>query len=254
MDKIDLSDEKIIKPVVFSDEGETWFGTLDQKPEIEQVLHKLQAEYYETKSEARKKAVFSEMFGWINRYAKSLFLKKIKGGDYVEPDIVEDKAIHAALAFMSQYVNRPGFRVGASFGGMLEFKVREARFKEYADEHHLSLNSVIDEDGCELEDIQEKAGFKDIFKPYRESLEDEMFATTLGDTIRTTLEDFDVGVNDDPRFSIIGRMWLAILLRKPRNKHGKGQFLRVWGADPRVKRTLQLLELTLYKRLKGETN
>jgi hypothetical protein len=253
MDRIDLSDEKVVKPISYSDEGEAWYGSLESKPEIEQILHRLQSEYYDAKSESRKKAIFSEMFGWINRYAKSLFLKKVKGGDYVEPDIVEDKAIHAALAFMSQYINRPGFRVGASFGGMLEFKVREAKFKEYADEHNLSLNAFVGDEGdSELEDIQERAGFKDVFRPNRGLVEDDLFKTSLNDAIDTTLEDFDIGVVGDPKFSIAGRMWLAILLRKPRNKHGKGQFLRIWGAEPKMKRTLQLLELTLYQRLRGE--
>ena len=250
MDRVDLSDEKIKQTVKFSDEGEIWVK--NSPPKIEVDLQELQTEYYDPKTKPlRKQQVFSEMFGLITKYARSLFLKKLKGGSYVEPDVVEDKAIQAALSFMSQYVNRPGFRVGASFGGMLEFKVREARFKEYVDEHHLSLNTIVgDEDGNELEDIQEKVGFKDVFNQNSKTIEEKLFSTTLTDTIRSTLEDFDAGVNGDPRFELASRMWLAILLRKPKNKHGKGQFLRVWGADPKVKRTLNYLELVLYDRLK----
>lgn len=62
----------------------------------------------------------------LSVYAKSLLLKRIKGGvDYIQPEVVEVLADKAAENFLKRYFRNEEPIIGASFAGILQFKVQE---------------------------------------------------------------------------------------------------------------------------------
>jgi hypothetical protein len=85
----------------------------------------LQDQYFSEASKIKKQKIFGEMLILTKQYARSFYLQKIRGNKYVLPEDVTEVATSAAIAFMSQYIYRSNFYVGASFGRMLDFKVKE---------------------------------------------------------------------------------------------------------------------------------
>jgi hypothetical protein len=248
MDKISLEDEKV-RDFEFSDAGVEWYGEMEDKPEIEQRLHALQAIYYGKKrTQPQRDRAFSEMFELIQSYAKSLFLKRAKGGKFIDPDVVEDGATSAAIAFMNQYIVRPGFHIGASFGAMLDFKVREAWSKSKQTDNTISLNTIVG-DSTELEDLIEYAGGNNSQLEDRSlTPEQQAMAKSTIEVIREILKMVDEDAKD-PKYQLLARFWFAIILKKPRNKHGKGSFLKAISDDFRAKQVMEYLEMVLHDKL-----
>jgi hypothetical protein len=250
MDDPDYNDKRL-GPVVFSDDGASWTGEMEDKPQIEQTLFRLQAAFYDPKNEKTRMKIWSEMLGHIQAYAKSLVLKRVKGHKYVEPEIIWDKSTHIALQFMAQYMNRPGFHVGASFAGMLQWKVVEGLYKDWDEEQHESLNSIIGDTNNEMESMWSKMGMEPVFGEEYEDPGDFIEASSLHDKVGELLEDLDVGCEGDPVYGMLGRIWLTINIRKPKNKHCRGMFLKRWANDYKTKKILEREMLSLKRRLIG---
>ncbi len=108
-----------------------FYGEIEDKPETEQLLFTLQREYLEN---GRKQEVWAKMFEICWSYMQSLIKKRQTGGRFIEPDELDDKTTSATLAFMSQYLTKPEFEVGASFAGMMGWKIVEVMYKPSADD------------------------------------------------------------------------------------------------------------------------
>lgn len=82
-------------------------------------------------------------------YAKSILLKQVKGSsDYIDPSDVEDLAEVASENFIKRYFRTDEPVVGASFAGILIFKVREVLstyFKNLGIESNLSLDTLYED-------------------------------------------------------------------------------------------------------------
>jgi hypothetical protein len=244
-------DEVEAGPIRFSDDGVAWYGDINDRPEIEQQLQELQYRFYKETDKARKQDVWSEMFVVVQKYSRSLILKKRKGKKYLEPDEVEDRATQTALAFMSQYIYRPGFHCGASFAGMINPKVVETLYKYNKEDHNLPLSMVLGDTNLELEDMQEKANFKPLYDNIIGEPGAFLNYSDLKDVINELLQEADAEVdNEQYRFKI--RAYLQILLRKPRNKHALPVFRR--SCSKKELDLCQLFELELYNRLSNNTN
>jgi hypothetical protein len=150
---------------------------------------------------------------------------------------------------MSQYLNRPGFHVGASFAGMLQWKVVEGLYKDWDEEKHESLNSIIGDSGNEMESQSIKMGMERVFGDDYEDPEDWINTFTIKEKILELLEDLDEGCDYDTRYSLLGRVWLVINLKKPKNKHCRGMFLKKWASDYKTKKILEREMLSLRRRL-----
>lgn len=115
-------------------------------------------------------SVMPEFITKLTAYAKSFVCKKIgeNDGDWV--DCVDDLARTAAENFVKRYFRLENPTVGVSFGGMLEFKVREVMseyWKNAALESKVSLNRTVSDDSkSDLENILS-------YKQYLENEEDE---------------------------------------------------------------------------------
>lgn len=81
----------------------------------------------------------------VSVYAKSILLKQLKGSsDYIDPEITEVLADKAADNFIKRYFRIANPVVGASFAGILIFKVKEVLshfFKGVGIESKVSIDS-----------------------------------------------------------------------------------------------------------------
>jgi hypothetical protein len=237
------------RPFRFSDEGIVWYGDINNRPEIEQQLQNLQTQFYKTDNKDQKQKIWSEMFVLVQKYSKSLVLKKNKGNKYVDPEEIEDRATQTALAFMSQYIYRPGFHCGASFAGMINPKVLETLYKYNKEDHNFSLNSLLGDTNLELEDIQERANFKPLYDNIIGEPGAFLYKTDLKEVVRDLLKEIDSEIiSEAKRFKI--RMFLQILLRKSKNKHSRPTFQK-YICDKKDLDLINLFEMELRDRLLG---
>ena len=241
-------DEKVKTKITFSDAGWQWSGDIKDKPEIEQQLFQKQDQFYKTKDPIKKQQVWSEMFTLVQKYSKSLVLKKKKGRKYTEPAEVDNEATQTALSFMSQYIYRPGYHVGASFAGMINPKVLETLYKYNKDDDNYSLNSVLGDSNLELEDMQRSMNFESIYNTSYEEPGEFINNISLKDTLYSVINEFYNEVKDEKiRFKLLS--FIQILLRKPKNKHIIPMFLKYIAMDKKEYDLIQLFQLELYKRL-----
>lgn len=158
------------------------------KPETEIILEGLQEQYF---LKNRDEKIYQQMFEIIIPYARSLVLKTTKNRIFLSPDIVDDAALDAAIKFMSQYKEKPDFKIAYSFGGILRYKVLEALYGDdkIQDDLTLSLNGIISpRDGnnsTELEEMSEQLRFTHLGRPLssRISLYEDPAETILSQDI-----------------------------------------------------------------------
>lgn len=110
-------------------------------PEIELELEDLQKELLLKENYT----VLPEFKQKVSTYAKSILLKQLKGStDYIDPEITEVLADKAADNFIRRYFRIENPVVGASFAGILIFKVKEVLshfFKGIGIESKVSVDS-----------------------------------------------------------------------------------------------------------------
>jgi hypothetical protein len=220
----------------------------DKRPQIEKDLTALQRKYYKTRDKKIKHKIWQEMFILVQKYGRSLILKKKQGGGkYIDPDIIEDQSIQVAITFMSQYINKPGFFVGVSFAGMMNGKVLEALYKQLPDDDNYSLNETMGDSDHEFEDIQGTETIQSIFNEMPLP-EDTLNNVNLTDVLNDLFEEFDSQV-DDEKIKLKLRFYIFILLRRPRNKHIFPTFFK-YQCNKTELDLIQLFELELFNRLK----
>lgn len=125
------------------------------KPQTEIDLDLLQEKFL---ADREDREVLSEFFILLKTYARSLCLKETKNKKYLPPERVDEVATEAALLLVSQY-KKEGWKVNASFAGVLRWKVVEALYKDAKEDMAGSLNAVIGESAeQEVIDILKKVG------------------------------------------------------------------------------------------------
>jgi hypothetical protein len=67
-----------------------WYGSLEDKPPIEQTLYKLQEQWYNEEDDKEKVKIWTEMFKNVQIYARSMVLQKLKNKKFLSPDAVDD--------------------------------------------------------------------------------------------------------------------------------------------------------------------
>lgn len=112
-------------------------------------------------------------------YAKSLLLQSLKGSsDFIDPEKVEFLADLAAANFLHRYFRIEDPIVGASFAGLLQFKVKEVvstYFKTLTIESNVSLDTEIDREengGLTVEHLLAFKHFKDTAEESSNTLDD----------------------------------------------------------------------------------
>ena len=190
-----------------------------EKPATEQELFSHQLDFYKNEGDLQ---ALEKMFICMVPYAGSLILKFKKHRNFITKKALKDMSFEVAFRVIDQFLNRPGFTIGASFAGYIKWKILEVTGE--ADDFErakqidpttglskvmplLSLNAIMDSASGKdvaLEDLQEKLNFKYLggsnanwYMKFDSLYEDQ---TILGvmkivDTLLGFLED-DTGDND----------------------------------------------------------
>ena len=251
MDLIDYEEDD--RPEVEDATEVEWEGSLEDKPEIEQTLYKLQDAWYNEKINDKKKmAIWTEMFGYVQTYARSMVLQKLKNKKFLSPDIIDDYTSDSSLRFMSQYLYRRNFKCGTSFGKMINYKVLEAVYGEKEEDKTLSL--ILDSDSSELDllNIADKADIKPILSQKYDDFED-IFKSTFYDTVCEVLRELDEEIKDDI-IKMKCRFYINLIFKKPKNRHIKSQFIKMCCNNKKEIDMVNLIEIELLERLKNATN
>jgi len=228
-----------------------WYGSLEDKPPIEQTLYKLQEQWYEEKDDKEKVKIWTEMFKNVQIYARSMVLQKLKNKKFLSPDVVDDYTSDASLRFMSQYLYRRNFKCGTSFGKMINYKVLEAVYGEKEEEqtYSLYLDSNSDDTEFDLLSISQKADIKPLFSSEVDELE-KLFENTYDDVIDGILEEAFAEIDSDIiKMKIM--FYLNLLLKKPKNRHIKSQFIKMCCTSKKEIDVINLFELELANRLRN---
>lgn len=243
-----LSEEEDVIP--YEDRDHSWkdayYGEMEDKPDTEQQLFKLQDQYLRT----RDINVWRQMYDICFWYMRSMILQRCTGKMYLEPDEVFDKANGATVEFMSQYLNNPNFEVGASFAGMMKWKVVWVLYKDKDQEQTISLNQKIYDSQKELGDFvgtREDELENDYVNP-----EDEVCKVDMKNILDEMLEEFDEAIKYDPRLEVLIRLYMLLYIRDPRNANTKKAFIDRWAPDFKTAQLLEYVMLEFYKRIKAE--
>ena len=223
-----------------------WEGSLEDKPEIEQTLYKLQASWYNEKDDKKKVEIWTKMFALVQTYARSMVLQKLKNKKFLSPDIIDDYTSDASLRFMSQYLYRRNFKCGTSFGKMINYKVLEAVYGEKEEDQVLSL--VFDSDSSELDLLS----IQPILSNYEDSFEN-MFKQTFYEVVEDVLHEMDEELHSDI-IKMKCRFYINLLFKRPKNRHIKSQFIKLCCTNKKEIDMVNLIELELFDRLKRATN
>lgn len=224
-----------------------FYGEFENKPETEQELLTLQAEYLKT----RDQAIWQKMFGICWSYMKSLILQRIqkKAEGYKDPEIVDDRTTSATLAFMSQYLTRPDFEVGTSFAGMMKWKIVEVLYKDKNPKKKggepISLSLEISDDGkATLEDLIAAEG--PVYSP-----EDAICQRNSYEIIDEILKELDDTLDCENREYIrnIVRLYIVLCMRHPKNRHAKKMFLDKWAKNYKIEKLIDYVMLEIRNRL-----
>lgn len=246
MDLIDFAE--VESEEVYTINKEDYYGDIESKPEIEQILFRLQDRFYDPSED--KYVVWNEMYTWVHRYAHSLVKQRLKHKKFLPEEEIDDKASQATLAFMSQYIYKKGFILGGSFAGMIQPKVMEAMYSPCKEDRHASLNAAIEDSGTAFESFQKKVGMQNFMSQDingEATAETELFKESLKTLIQDLFEEFDAEIKS-PVIRLKMRMYMEIVLRKPRNKHAKEMFFK-YNCNKEEYDLLNLIELEFHERL-----
>lgn len=223
---------------------EQFYGDMSEKPETEQELFALQEQYLKT----RDHKIWVKMFEVAFPYIKSLILKKKKEEErakWEESDEIASKASTATFLFLSQYLKKPQFEVGASFAGMINGKILEVLYGGTHD-FDISLNSKINDDGDEIIDIFQVEGTEDEF--YNPT--SQFDKTTIEEIIDNVFDEMDEVIEYDLRLEMLARLYVLLYLRKPKSRHAKKIFLSRNCKNQKEEDFLERVILEIHNRLK----
>lgn len=224
---------------------------LEQKPETEVLLSKLEAEYLVSRDNLTYQKIFSAIFP----YARSLVLKKTRGKAFLPPDLVDEAALESTIKFMSQY-EKPEYKTKASFAGLLTYKVLESLYgpKVRAVDDILSLNEHIEKDQgheTELGDLSENYNFTYLFRAHSHDITDdpsEYLFDTSNDAINnmmSVVKDIYTSVDLHSFFIISNALFQFIEKSKTLDKF-KDRFM-----TPPMKEIYDISLLEMMNRLQG---
>lgn len=126
-------------------------------------LFHLQDEYLKTKDNK----ILGQMYIILKEYAKKLIVKTVKGKYFFKKEDLEIKAHDSANKIIEYFLTKPSFKIENSFGGYMNWPVKNVLYADKRKEAHDSLNCLIDTEN-ELEDylpvISGEAKYKMIFE------------------------------------------------------------------------------------------
>ena len=193
------------------------------KPPTEIKLGKLQELYLQDKEKYQNEYMLE-----LKPYARSLALKEIRGKVILPPERVEEIAVEATLKLLNQYKN-PDWRVWASFGGALRWKVVEALYENSKEESCLSLNTLIGATGSrEIEDLIVQLGITPLYTDIQASPESILFADYDGivSEVNGILKEAEDIM--PYHYSLVFKLYFNLLVRRPKIKNAMQNFKKTF--------------------------
>lgn len=195
---------------------------IENKPESEQKCFAYQTEWLQT----RNPEVWEKWVALVFNYTRSLILKKLSNKKFLEPDEVDAATADATFSFMAQYLKptKDGkqFEVGASFAGMINFKILEALYRDRDNDRTISLNQLkSDDDKRELGDTIKELQYTDNFSEY--------LRYNMNDLVEDIYHEIDC-MFGSAYDRCTAKIYTNIVLMNPRSAASKTKFLVRWGS------------------------
>jgi len=225
-------------------------------PETERKLQELQKLFL---ADRNNQKIFEEYFLLLRKYTRSLTLKKIKRKNlFLPPERVDEICTDATLALLDQYnnPNNPGWKVGSSFAGVIQFKIIEAMWGHADDDMNSSLNLTFsdDKDSKEILDLVGSGSALpwDMSEYGKEKTSDnpaDLVVSTSNvsfDEVKTLVEECYI----DLPYRLYLRFvpWLVLQFRKPKTKNIYSLFNRLYLTN-KEENAFDMLLLELHNRI-----
>ena len=193
---------------------------LESKPISEQKAFAYQTKWLQTKDPK----VWEEWTALMFSYTRSLVLKKLTRKKYLEPDEIDDITADAVFNFMAQYLKptKTGgqFEVGASFAGMVNFKILEALYRGKDDSHILSLDATVTDEDKTLADFA---------KPLQvESTNENFLDYDLTDIIKDLITEIDEKYGSDAYLASVLKLYVNLIIKCPKQAATKNKFITMF--------------------------
>ena len=193
---------------------------LESKPISEQKAFAYQTKWLQTKDPK----VWEEWTALMFSYTRSLVLKKLTRKKYLEPDEIDDITADAVFNFMAQYLKptKTGgqFEVGASFAGMVNFKILEALYRGKDDSHVLSLDATVTDEDKTLADFA---------KPLQvESTNENFLDYDLIDIIKDLIAEIDEKYGSDAYLASVLKLYVNLIIKCPKQAATKNKFIAMF--------------------------
>jgi len=124
------------------------------KPKTETTLFLLQKKYFDS---GRDPAVLAELYKKMKPYTISLIKKGPLKNFYYEYDDLDIKASEATSLVIEYYLAKPAFKIESSFGGYLNYKIKEVFYNkvDQKEDQMLSLNGLIPNQEGKTKEVQD---------------------------------------------------------------------------------------------------
>ena len=193
---------------------------LESKPISEQKAFAYQTKWLQTKDPK----VWEEWTALMFSYTRSLVLKKLTRKKYLEPDEIDDITADAVFNFMAQYLKPTKtagqFEVGASFAGMVNFKILEALYRGKDDSHVLSLDATVTDEDKTLADFA---------KPLQvESTNENFLDYDLTDIIKDLITEIDEKYGSDAYLASVLKLYVNLIIKCPKQAATKNKFIAMF--------------------------
>ena len=222
-------------------------------PETERRLQELQKLFL---ADRNNQQVFEEYFLLLRTYTRSLTLKQIKRKNlFLPPQRVDEFCTDATLAHLDQN-NKPNWKVGSSFAGVIRFKIIEAMWGHANDEMNSSLNLTFsdDKDSKEILDvIGSGSALPWNMSEYGKEKTSDNPADILVSTSNVSYDEVKSLIEEcyiDLPYRLYLRFvpWLVLQFRKPKTKNIYSLFNRLYLTN-KEENAFDMLLLELHNRI-----
>lgn len=219
------------------------------KPPTETRLFLLQDKYLKTKDQK----YLAQMFVILKKYAASIIKKNLPKDFFYHYGDLDEKSQDAATLFMEYYLANDGFMVSKSFGGYLQYKVKEVLWnkKLQREENHESLNKPFDSSDKELIDVSVFTNMQPLYgtiEDHTEDLEKNKDDLILGieNIINASMDQLE-RIHESKSYALWSLVGICLYIEK-KSENYMDKFYHMMGSE--LKEDVDLIKLLIYRFIK----
>lgn len=209
-------------------------------------LFVLQDEYIKTGDNK----ILGQMYLILKTYAKKIIVKTVKGKYFFKKEDLEIKAHDSANKIIEYYLTKPSFKIENSFGGYMNWPIKNVLYADWRKDSYDSLNCLIDAEN-ELEDylpvISEEVKQRMIFEFEIDSISN---TTTIVDELSTLIKNIKNKISKN--FSYFETVLFLVGMKnrlKIRSTDYLNNYYNLCGQE--VKRHIDTALFVVYKYIKS---